>query len=360
MFNQINNVIIPYISGLWTLPWILIGFILTIILGKLMGRGQIDKLMKKIGLMILFFFVPVLIFRIFLNTSFGAEEIEFSIIVISIIALMYMIAFIYAKYSIDKFGLTGQRKNLYYKTILTNQGRSSAFIGSMMLGVEAWRVPAAINMALVGIALFAAIPAYLSYLHRKENKNKKNVKNVKALPWFLKLYPWYLIIFVLLGIIVQKSTYQTSSELLGYEANTILTLYTAITIPAALYYVGAGIHPNDLKKVELKKLIGLDKKGEKGDHWSWVRHIFLMTVIITPLITAIIFIPLYMLGFILAPWFVVIIINSFLPITSTNMFLIPYGIDKKSTAHVVTWTTLVCVPIVVALIIFFGSISTFL
>jgi len=32
------------------------------------------------------------------------------------------------------------------------------------------------------------------------------------------------------------------------------------------------------------------------------------------------------------------------------MFLIPYGIDKKSTAHVVTWTTLVCVPIVVALI----------
>jgi len=40
------------------------------------------------------------------------------------------------------------------------------------------------------------------------------------------------------------------------------------------------------------------------------------------------------------------------------MFLIPYGIDKKSTAHAVAWTTLVCVPIVVALITIFGTSLT--
>ena len=55
-----------------------------------------------------------------------------------------------------------------------------------------------------------------------------------------------------------------------------------------------------------------------------------------------------------ASWFAVITINSILPITSTNIFLLPYGIDRKSTVHAVTWTTLVCVPIVVGLIMFFG------
>ena len=36
------------------------------------------------------------------------------------------------------------------------------------------------------------------------------------------------------------------------------------------------------------------------------------------------------------------------------MFLVPYGIDKKVTALSVTWTTIICVPIVVALITIFG------
>jgi hypothetical protein len=39
------------------------------------------------------------------------------------------------------------------------------------------------------------------------------------------------------------------------------------------------------------------------------------------------------------------------------MFFIPYGIDRKSTAHAVTWTTIVCVPIVVLLITIFGIYS---
>jgi hypothetical protein len=81
---------------------------------------------------------------------------------------------------------------------------------------------------------------------------------------------------------------------------------------------------------------------------------FILTVFLTPFFTVLIFGPLFLVGIINNSWFAVITINSILPITSTNMFLIPYGIDKKSTAHVVTWTTIVCVPIIVALIAIFG------
>lgn len=352
MFDAINA-FIPYISGLWTLPWILIGFIITIILGRWMGREKIDKIMKKIGLIILYFFVPVLIFRIFLNTPFGEDEINFSILVAAIILLMYLIAYFYGKYVMKKQKMKGKTKDLFLKTMLTNQGRSSAFIGSMMLAITALRVYAAIFMALVGIALFAIIPFILSHLHKRQQKSKKK-EQANPLPWFLRLYPWYLILFVLAGVLVQFFTGQSSVSLLGNEADTLLRLYTAITIPAALYYVGAGIHPKDLKTAELRKLIGIDAAKDGEDHWNWVRKIFVLTVIITPAILVVIFGALFFVGLLSDVWFAVILVNAFLPITSTNMFLIPYGIDKKSTAHVVTWTTLVCIPIVVALIMFFG------
>ena len=354
MFETIENTIIPHISGLWTLPWILIGFIVTIIIARFVGREKTDKIMKKVGLVLLYFFVPVLIFRIFLNTPFGKSEIEFSCIVSGIILFMYVLAFSYAKYQVKKQKLKGEKKNLFIKTVLTNQGRSSAFIGSMMLAIDAWRVYAAIFMALVGIALFAIIPYILSYLHKKETK--QSGKDIKALPWFLKLYPWYLLFFVIAGIVIQYVTGQKSVALIGYEADVILKLYTAVTIPAALYYVGAGIHPTDLKLKELKKLIGIDKNQKSSNHWAWVRNIFFLTVILTPLSISAFFFGAYALHLIPAAWLAVIIINAFLPITSTNMFLLPYGIDKKSTAHAVTWTTLVCVPIVVALIALFDIV----
>jgi hypothetical protein len=346
--------IIPYISGLYTLPWILVGFILTIVIAKLLGREKIDKLMKKIGLMILYFFVPVLIFRIFLNTPFGIDEVIFAIVTTIIIVIMYAIAYLYAKKSAEKQKLTGEKYRLYLKTVLTNQGRSSAFIGSMMLAIDEWRVYAAIFMAIVGIGLFAVIPAILSYMHKKETKSEKT-ETKNPLPWFLKLYPWYLIAFVLAGVAIQFITSKGSADLIGYDADVILRLYTAITIPAALYYVGAGIHPKDLKVPELKKLVGIDKTGDDSQHWQWVRNIFVMTVFITPLILVAIFGVLFAAGLLPDPaWFPVITINLFLPITSTNMFLIPYGIDKKSTAHIVTWTTLVCVPLVIVLIMVFS------
>lgn len=346
MIDILKN-ILTYISGFYTLPWILIGFIATILIAKVIGREKIDNIMKKVGLILLYFFIPLLIFRVFLDL-FEESQIIFVIIVFVVIFLMYILAYIYGKYVIKTQDFKGEKKILFLKTILTNQGRSSAFIGMMMM--EYWPVSAGIMIALVGIVLFAIIPYILSHMHKKEVNIKEN-KTVKALPWYLKLYPWYLIIFVVVAIIINITTGVTIRE--SGDLGVIITFITALTIPAALYYVGACIHPSDLKKSELKKLIGLDKNLKKSEHWPWVRKIFILTVIITPIIITLIFLPLLAFNLIPNAWFAVIIINSLLPITSTNMFLLPYGIDKKSTAHSITWTTIVCIPIVVLLIIIF-------
>jgi len=47
--------VLPYIKGLWTLPWILVGFIVTLLLSRFIGEQKIDKAMKKIGLILLYF-----------------------------------------------------------------------------------------------------------------------------------------------------------------------------------------------------------------------------------------------------------------------------------------------------------------
>jgi hypothetical protein len=347
MIDILENISI-YISGFYTLPWILIGFIVTILIAKVIGREKIDNIMKKIGLILLYFFIPLLIFRVFLDL-FEVTQIIFVIVVLIVIFLMYILAYIYGEHVIKKQDLEGEKKSLFLKTMLTNQGRSSAFIGMIMM--EYWPVAAGIMIALVGIVLFAIIPYILSYMHKKEVNIKKN-KTEKALPWFLRLYPWYLISFVVAAIIINITTGVTIRG--SGDLGIIIIFITALTIPAALYYVGASIHPNDLKKSELKKLIGIDKNLKKSEHWPWVRKIFILTVVITPIVITLIFLPLLVLNLIPNAWFAVIIINSLLPITSTNMFLLPYGIDKKSTAHSVTWTTIVCLPIVVLFIIIFG------
>jgi hypothetical protein len=355
MFDFIDKVIIPYISGLYTLPWIIIGFIVTGILERFIDRSRIDNTMRKVGLVLLYFFIPVLIFRIFLNTSFGLNEMILVVIVVGVITLMYLIAYVYALFTSRRMSYSDSKRRIYIKTMLTNQGRSSAFIGSMMLAVSEFRVPAAIFMALVGIGLFAVIPYILSYMHRKEVSVSNDYKSgLSVFPWYLRLYPWYLIIFVILGVVLHMLTGFTSKDL-GYEADVALRFYTAVTIPAALYYVGAGIHPSDFKKSEMLKLMGLSR-GEEDDHWSWVRSIFVLTVFITPAVMVSLFLVLFYLSFIPLPWFAVTTVNIFLPVTSTNMFLVPYGIDKRVTAHVVTWTTLICVPVVISLIIFFSSL----
>ncbi len=346
--NELIQAIIEKISGLWTLPWILIGFIVTALLAKIAAREKIDAIMKKIGLILLYFFVPLLLFRIFLNTPFTIQQIEFTCIIIIILVFMYILAYVYGRFTASKLKLEGSSRNLFLKTMLTNQGRSSAFIGGAMLAIAEWSVPAAINMALVGIGLFAVIPYILSYWYKREHHMTKEAKTIKALPWFLKLYPWYLLSFVIIAIIIHQTTGITTKNL--GDIGLYIQLYTAITIPAALYYVGAGIHPHELTRNQLKKLFGKIQSSDSTEHMLWVKKIFILTVVITPALIAILCIPLYLLQRIPKEWLSVIIINSFLPVTSTNMFLVPYGIDKKVTAHIVTWTTIVCVPIVVLLI----------
>ena len=61
-----------------------------------------ETVMKKIGLIILYFFVPVLIFRIFINTPFGENEINFLILVSAIVFFMYLLAYAYANYIAKK------------------------------------------------------------------------------------------------------------------------------------------------------------------------------------------------------------------------------------------------------------------
>lgn len=347
---EMLDVIRYYMSGLYTLPWIVVGFFMTLVFARFYGRDTVDKVMKKIGLILLYFFIPALLFRIFLNIDFGRNEILFSLVVLVILFFMYLIAYFSAKYYSKKHNFDVKKQQLFVKTVLTNQGRSSAFIGGALLAFT-WRVEAAIYIALVGIALFTVMPAVLSHMHKKQSSTDEK-QQITALPWFLKVFPWYLLFFVCSAIVLH-ATFGITTKDFGVTFETIFIFFTSLTIPAALYYVGSGIHLKDLSKTELKKL--LDRKSSpKGEHWSWVRVMFVITVILTPLLTALIFTPLFLLGLITNSWFAVIIINSFLPVTSTNMFLLPYGIDKKSTAHIVTFTTIICVPIIYVLISVFA------
>lgn len=349
MINLMES-IIPYISGLYTLPWIVVGFFATILLSAIYSRPKVDLKMKNIALILLYFFVPPLVFRIFLDTPLGAQEGIFTLVVSATIGVMYLIAYLYGWGIANRKKWEGRQRTLFLKTIITNQGRSSAFVGGIMLAIPSWGVPAGIFMALVGIALFAVVPFIL---YRMNNREKQAGENPMELPWFLRYYPWYFIIFPLAGFLVQRTTGMTTAAM--GSLGTIIRFYTALTIPAALYYVGSGMHPGDMKLSELKKLLRIDH--EKGvDHWSWVRHIFVLTTFITPIIIAVIFSVIMNLRPVNFPpqWFAVIVINAALPITSTNMFLVPYGIDKRSTAHSITWSTLICVPIVIALISIFS------
>jgi hypothetical protein len=344
--------VMPYISGLYTLPWIIVGFLSIAIIRTESNQDKIDRALKNVGIIILYFFIPVLVFRIFLDTALGVEELRFVLFISVAIIFMYALAYFYAKYQIRKQKLSGEDEIIYFKTVFTNQGRSSAFVGGAMLAIESWRVPAAIVMALVGLTLFAIVPYILNHMNQKEQRGKEIPV---SLPWFLRIYPYYFILYVVSAIFLQKTTGINTGDLGNF--GILLRFYASITIPIALFYVGSGMHPNDLKLSELKKLIGL-VKGEKAQHWLWVRQIFLLTAVFTPAIFAIILTTLFSLSLIPAAWFSVTLINAVLPITSTNMFLVPYGLDKKATAHSVTWSTIFCVPLTVILIgifsIYFG------
>jgi hypothetical protein len=348
MIDILKEIVI-YISGLYALPWIFVGLIVTFLIANVTSRNKIDRIMKKMGLIILFFFVPLLLFRIFLFVDFGTDQILFIIFTSITLFFLYILSYAFAKYQTDKYGLKKSIRPLFIKTVFTSQGRSAAFIGGALLTeTSPWRVEAAIFIALSGVVIFAIIPYLLSYMHKKETH--KSDEHILALPLYLKIYPWYLLSFVIIAIILHGPM-EVNVDWTTPEA-VIFTFISALTIPAALYYVGSGIHPRDLKIAEIKKMFS-KKNNNSEDHWLWVRSIFLITMIITPLIIFVIYGILIIFRFISTKWFVIIILNSFLPVTSTNMFLLPYGIDKKSTSLSITWTTIVSVPIIVFLIYVF-------
>ncbi|MFW5904072.1 MAG: hypothetical protein ACOCTK_01240, partial [Candidatus Saliniplasma sp.] len=217
-----------------------------------------------------------------------------------------------------------------------------------MLAIDAWAIPAAIYIAFVGVGLFAVIPYVLSVMHKHERKNDLKEES-SLLPWYLKLYPWYLISFIIAAILIRNFA-GIDMATLG-DGGKVLHFITALTIPAALYYVGSGVHPKDLKFDEMKKMILPPKKEENREfYWSVGRNAFITTMVYTPIILALVFGPLMFFGIIPGSWFAVIVINSILPITSTNMFLLPYGLNPKGTALSVTWTTVISVPLVLILI----------
>ncbi|MGM0405428.1 MAG: hypothetical protein ACQEQM_04735 [Thermoplasmatota archaeon] len=347
-FINLLETILPYISGLWTLPWIIVGIVVSYLLAKPFGQEYIDKVMKKVGLVLLFVFIPLLMFRIFLNITFGRKELVFTGVTIGVLAFMYLLAYFLGHVESKKLELKGMKKRIFLKTVLTNQGRSAAFVGGALLAIDAWAIPAAIYIAFVGVGLFAVIPYVLSVMHKHERKN--NLKEESSLlPWYLRLYPWYLLSFIVAAIVVHHIT-GIDIAALG-NGGTVLHFITALTIPAALYYVGSGVHPSDLKLDEMKKMILPQKNDEKKDFdWAVGRNAFLTTMVYTPIILALVFTPLMLLEIIPKPWFAVIVINSILPITSTNMFLLPYGLNAKGTALSVTWTTVISVPLVLILI----------
>ena len=345
---ELLRAVIPYISGFYTLPWIFVGFGLTWLLSRIFSAERVDATMKRIGLVLLYFFVPPLVFRFFLDTPLGILEAEFVLVVLLSLGSLYGIAWLYALRQIKKQGLEGSRRGLYLKTVITNQGRSSAFVGGIMFVVNDWAVPTAIYIAVSGIALFAVVPYALHLMNVRE---RRDLESEVPLPRVLRVYPFYFILFVLAGVILQKTVGIKTVEMGDW--GLLLRFYTTLTIPAALYYVGSGIHPRDMKKSELRKLVGFDRiEGE--EHWSWVRQIFLLTAVWTPLFYGVLLSGLLALRIIPPEWFAVLLINALLPITGTNMFLVPYGIDRRVTAHVITWSTLICVPLAVGLIWIFS------
>ncbi len=322
------------------------GFFVNIILSRIFGERRINEIMRKIGIGILFIFIPILQFKLFLNVDFGSEEINFAFISFANMAFLYLIAYVFAIKRITK-SYPKEEKNYYLKTVIVNQGRSAAFVGGAILAIEEWAIFAAIYISLLGIFLFAIVPHVLSSIHKKEVKEDKKGKN--PLPFFLRLYPWYLLAFPVSAIIIHKYTGITTSS---YDWGTILNFFASLTIPIALYYVGSSIKIKDIKIDELKKLFF----GKDEGHGKWVRDILILTMIITPAIISSIFGVLLFLKLIPSEWFVVMILNSILPITSTNMFLVPYGINKKVTALSVTWTTIFAIPVFVFLIEILSSI----
>ncbi len=335
---DVLEAVIPYISGLYTLPWIAVGFVGNLLLSRIFGEERVAATMKKIGLVLLFVFIPILLFKLFLNIDFRAKELDFAVLALAAMAFLYLIAYLYARRQAPRFTDGGGERLHFMKTTIVNQGRSAAFFGSAILAIEELRIPAGIYITLLGIYLFAIVPYLLAHLHGREAAASET-KN--PLPRFLRIFPWYLAAFPIAATVFHAQTGVTTST---YEWGVLLDFAAAITIPAALYYVGSSIKLSDVTPEKLRQLFFV-RAGELAK----VRMLLLLTLVVTPAVVAVLFGSLWLLGLIPAAWLAVLLLNAVLPITSTNMFLAPYGINEKVTALSVTWSTLFSLPLFVAL-----------
>ncbi|KAL0248021.1 hypothetical protein GEMRC1_003260 [Eukaryota sp. GEM-RC1] len=145
--------IVPYISGLWALPWIVLGFFVNHFLVKTFTADSVGRRMKLFGRILLFVFIPLLIFRLFLNVEFGLSELSFSVISMLVTSILYTVSYILSSKQSNKLSLSTSDSSLFIKSCFTNQGRSSAFIGGALLAVEPWSIPAALFIALYGVFL---------------------------------------------------------------------------------------------------------------------------------------------------------------------------------------------------------------
>jgi len=298
--------------------------------------------MKKVSLVLLFVFIPILLFKLFLNIDFLAEDFDFVLLSCGSMALMYAIAYLFGSRLSPHITATKYSQTAFLKTIVVNQGRSAAFFGSAILALNDLKIYAAIYITLVGLFLFAIIPYILSVLHNREGDRAQSEKN--PLPLFLRIFPWYLIFFPISAAIIHYQFDITSGS---SEWGIILDFLAAVTIPAALYYVGSSIKITDMKWDELRQLF---ISNTPQLEYKQVRATLLLTMVISPAVVAALFGTLLLFHAIPVEWFTVIFLNAVLPITSTNMFLVPYGINHKVTALSITWTTLISLPVFVVLL----------
>ena len=164
---DVLEAIIPYISGLYTLPWIAVGFVANGILHRLFGEERVKAAMEKISLVLLFVFIPLLLFKLFLNIDFREEELDFAVVACGTMALLYVVAYVFGSRCSSRLTQPKAESVRFLKTIVVNQGRSAAFFGSAILAFSELKIYAAIYITLVGIFLFAIVPYALSILHHR-------------------------------------------------------------------------------------------------------------------------------------------------------------------------------------------------
>ncbi|KAL0213036.1 hypothetical protein RCL1_006662 [Eukaryota sp. TZLM3-RCL] len=468
--------VIHYLSGVYALPWLVVGFILNSLFTRWCCPLKVQRFMKIFGNFLLYVLIPLLIFRLFLSVDFDTYAVIFSIISALSIGLMYFVSYIYARYSARRLEMSPKESKVYIKSIFTNQGRSSIFIGGALLSIEEWSFYAAIYLSIFGAFLFAVTPFILTgmaktgencqedeekemdvirsvpldTLSRKVNGNHYNrsspcsfdsleyndishsisdnvetivstnnnnnetdsvsddlsnmstkdetceVLNDKAdlcqgdecdlqcikvdevegesmdevavpvevpssqlaLPLGLRIFPAVLMVTIISSIVLRRLT-GTSFSAWG-NIGSFLHFLSALTVPFGLYFAGAGIKTRDLSWSNLVLYLWPSKLTTQNR--SEIQSILIIrgslftTLVLCPLIIGLIFFLLQVFGVASSAWFCVMFLNSLLPITSTNVFLVDYGLSLSGVSISVSMSTIIAVPLVFSLIPVFDSI----